>query len=117
MCLRVHIEEMSDQDHETPPSREPAAPFGAVGYGARLVGRQVLALLGLFLIILSIPIGFLTPAIPVGLPIGLFGSALLARNSVWGRRFIRYLINRFPKLEKIIPVWLDILIFGKKKAD
>lgn len=93
------------------------AKAGFVFNGVRLVGRQALALLGLFLVILSIPIGFITPAIPIGLPIGLFGSALLARNSVWGQRLIRGLVNRFPRLEKIIPDWLENLVFGKQKAD
>jgi len=107
---------------DTRPQGEKPLPIGGAGAGVvfkgvRLVGRQALALLGLFLVILSIPIGFITPAIPIGLPIGLFGSALLARNSVWGQRLIRGLVNRFPKLEKIIPDWLEKLVFGKQKAD
>ena len=84
--------------------------------GARLIGRQTLAVIGLVLVFLSIPIGFLTPFLPIGLPIGIFGSALLARNSVWGQRFIRHLLVKYPRLEKISPDWLLKLILGKEKA-
>lgn len=83
-----------------------------VGSGARMLGRQTLALIGLILVILSVPIGFLTPFLPVGLPIGIFGSALLARNSVWGQRLIRYLLTRYPSLKKLTPNWLLKLILG-----
>lgn len=86
----------------------------AIGGGVRLVGRQALALIGLVLVILSIPIGFLTPLIPIGLPIGIFGAALLARNSVWGQRLILHLIKRNPRLERITPSWLKKLIVGSE---
>ncbi|MEM7663540.1 MAG: hypothetical protein AAF292_14955 [Pseudomonadota bacterium] len=78
----------------------------------KILFRQVLALIGLFLVILSIPIGFLTPFLPVGLPLGILGAALLARNSVWGQQLIRHLLDRYPKLNKITPDWLLKLITG-----
>ncbi|MEM7006973.1 MAG: hypothetical protein AAF498_13935 [Pseudomonadota bacterium] len=83
-----------------------------VGVGMKILFRQALALLGLFLVILSVPVGFLTPFLPVGLPLGILGSALLARNSVWGQQLIRYLLNRYPKLDKLTPDWLLKLITG-----
>lgn len=100
----------SGQDN-TPPTG------GAVVEGARLIGRQTLAVIGLILVFLSIPIGFLTPFLPIGLPIGIFGSALLARNSVWGQRFIRHLLVKSPHLKKISPDWLLKMILGKEEAD
>ena len=90
---------------------------GIVIEGARLIGRQALAVIGLLMVILSVPIGFLTPFLPIGLPIGIFGSALLARNSVWGQRFIRHLLVKNPRLEKISPDWLLKIILGKEKTD
>jgi len=85
--------------------------FG-VGGGVRIVVRQALALVGLFLVILSIPIGFLTPFLPIGLPIGVLGSALLARNSVWGQQLIKGILERYPKLYRLTPSWLLKLITG-----
>jgi len=102
---------MSDMNHNSSPGG-----FAFVGNSARTVGRQALALLGLFLVILSIPIGFITPFIPIGFPIGILGSALLARNSVWGQRLIRYLMRRYPRLERIAPDWLLKLIMGDADA-
>jgi len=109
---------MSNLDQKPPRDGAFAAiGLGRVGNGARILGRQALALIGLFLVILSVPIGFLTPFLPIGLPVGIFGSALLARNSVWGQRLIRYLLKRYPRLEKIAPNWLLKLILGQEKAD
>ena len=104
-------------DYDDPEREAPAnaGKFGKVGFGARLVGRQALAVIGLVLVILSIPIGFLTPFIPVGLPIGIFGSALLARNSVWGQRFIGHIVDKNPALEKVTPNWLVRLVLGRDK--
>lgn len=106
---------MNSSDQNTPPGGDPT---GAFGFGfARLIGRQALAVIGLFLVIMSVPIGFLTPFLPIGLPIGIFGSALLARNSVWGQRFVRHLLVKYPRLEKISPDWLQKIILGKEKTD
>lgn len=85
----------------------------------KIVFRQVLALTGLVLVLLSVPLGFLTPLVPVGLPLGILGAALLARNSVWGQRLMGYLINRYPRIRKITPNWLMDIIFGRdnKRVD
>lgn len=82
----------------------------------KIIFRQVLALVGLFFVILSVPIGFLTPFLPIGLPVGIFGAALLARNSVWGQQLIRSLLRRYPKLDKMTPEWLLKLITGSGHA-
>ena len=105
------------KDYDDPEREDPAnsGKFGKVGFGARVVGRQALAVTGLVLVILSIPIGFLTPFIPIGLPIGIFGSALLARNSVWGQRFIGHIVEKNPALEKVTPNWLVRLVLGRDK--
>lgn len=118
-CVRLHKETMSSFDQDPRPDVGRFSRLGhtRVGKGARLVGRQTLAVIGLLLVILSVPVGFLTPFLPIGLPIGLLGSALLARNSVWGQRFIGYLLRRHPKLEKITPDWLLKLILGQEKTD
>ena len=111
---------MSRDNHDLPPKDEPrltGSGFGILGNGARLIGRQALAVIGLLMVILSVPIGFLTPFLPIGLPIGIFGSALLARNSVWGQRFVRYLLVKYPRLESISPDWLLKMILGKEKTD
>ena len=94
--------------------RPPPVGLASVGRGAKVLGRQALAIIGLILVILSVPLGVLTPFIPVGFPIGFFGTALLARNSVWGQQLIRYILRRNPKLEAILPHWLKRLILGKK---
>lgn len=93
---------------------EPQVGLASVGRGARVLGRQALAILGLVLVVLSIPLGVLTPFIPIGFPMGFFGTALLARNSVWGQQLIRYVLRRNPKLEAILPLWLKRLVLGKK---
>jgi len=106
---------MTDYDETNAEERTAIGKFGLVGSGARLIGRQSLAITGLVLVILSVPIGFLTPFLPIGLPIGIFGAALLARNSVWGQRFIGYIVNKYPALERISPNWLVQLVLGREK--
>lgn len=106
---------MSDHDDINTDRGTAQGKFGRVGIGARLIGRQALAITGLVLVILSVPIGFLTPFLPIGLPIGIFGSALLARNSVWGQRFIGHIVNKYPALERISPNWLVQLVLGRDK--
>ena len=106
---------MTDYDKISAEEPPKAGKFGRVGGGVKLIGRQALAIVGLVLVILSVPIGFLTPFLPIGLPIGIFGSALLARNSVWGQRFIGYIVGRYPALERLSPNWLIKLVLGREK--
>jgi len=77
--------------------------------------RQVLAVLGLLLIIVAIPIGIATPFIPVGLPIAILGVILLGRNAGWGRRGMEGILDRHPSVERFAPHWLMLLVFGREK--
>ncbi len=77
--------------------------------------RSTLALLGALLIPVGVIVAFLTPILPVGLPIVILGVVLLARNAVWGRRFIQNTLARYPKLERFAPDWLMRLIFGEHR--
>ncbi len=83
--------------------------------GVRTLLRPILALLGLFLILIAVPIAFLTPVIPVGLPLAIIGVALLGRNSVWGLRWLEGMLARNPKLEQHAPNWLMKLVFRREK--
>ena len=92
-----------------------AAPFGAVGAGMRTLVRQMFALIGLLMIIVAIPIAFVTPILPIGLPIAILGVVLLGRNSVWGRRWMEGVITRHPRVERFAPNWLMKAVFGREK--
>ncbi len=100
--------------------RDPVPPFGAPGSdplqsfhrGVGSVVRATLALIGALLIPIGIIVGILTPLLPIGFPIIICGTVLLARNATWGRRFVRGTINRHPVLRKMAPNWLLRVIFG-----
>ncbi len=91
------------------------APLGAVGLGVRTLIRQACALLGLVLIGISIPIAFVTPFLPIGLPIGIVGVILLGRNSLWGRRWMEGILDRHPRVERFAPNWLMKAVFARSK--
>ncbi len=93
----------------------PLAAVEVVGAGFRTFIRQALALLGLALIVIAIPIGFVTPFLPIGLPIAIVGVVLLGRNSIWGRRWMEGILSRYPKIERFAPNWLMKLVFGREK--
>ncbi|MAI90811.1 MAG: hypothetical protein CBB65_10245 [Hyphomonadaceae bacterium TMED5] len=88
-------------------------PRSLVHQSVAAVFRSALAILGAALIPIGVIIAFLTPIIPVGLPIVILGVVLLARNAVWGRRFVQNTLARHPKLERFAPDWLLRLIFGE----
>ena len=90
-------------------------PVLALRSGFNTALRQLLALIGLFMIALSIPIGIMTPLIPIGLPFGILGVILLGRNSVWGHRWMEGVLLRHPKVERFAPNWLMKLVFGREK--
>ena len=77
--------------------------------------RQVLAIVGLMHIAVAIPIGMATPFLPIGLPIAIIGVILLGRNSVWGRRWMEGIMERFPHVERFAPHWLMKLVFNREK--
>lgn len=101
-------------DNSTDPKPTPFA-FGFLGQALRAVGRQAAAVLGLVLIVLSIPIAIMTPVIPVGLPLGIFGVMLLGRNSTWGRRLMEGVLAKHPRVERFAPNWLMKAVFGRDK--
>ena len=84
----------------------------------RTLVRQILALVGLFLIIIGVPIAMLTPFpfVPIGLPVIIFGVVLLGRNSLWGRRWMEGVLAKYPKVERFAPNWLMKLVFGRDKS-
>lgn len=87
----------------------------AVAKGSMLaVLRPIWALLGVFFIIIGVPIAFLSTVLPIGLPIVILGVVLLARNSSVGRRWMQNTIAKHPSLKRFAPSWLLNLIFGGK---
>lgn len=106
----------SDEDKTEQPVRSPH-PLMMLYNFIRHLGRQALALIGLFLVIIAVPIAFATPILPVGLPIGLVGVALLGRNSVWGQNLLNYGLSKKPDLERLIPDTLMKLVFGRPKQE
>lgn len=95
--------------------RAASVPLRAVGDGFRTLIRQAFAILGLVLIGIAIPIAFVTPLLPIGLPIAIFGVVLLGRNSVWGRRWMEGVLDRHPRVERFAPNWLMKAVFGRDK--
>jgi hypothetical protein len=67
--------------------------------------------------VVAIPIAFVTPIIPVGLPIAILGVVLLGRNAMWGRRWMESVLARHPRVERFAPNWLMRLVFGRDKKD
>ncbi|MCR9195409.1 MAG: hypothetical protein NXH88_11790 [Hyphomonas sp.] len=92
-----------------------AAPLGVVGSSVRTLIRQAFALLGLALIAVAVPIAFVTPLLPIGLPIAILGVVLLGRNSLWGRRWMEGVLDRHPRVERFAPNWLMKAVFGREK--
>jgi len=91
------------------------APLGVVGSSVKTLVRQAFALLGLALIVIAIPIAFVTPLLPIGLPIAILGVALLGRNSLWGRRWMEGVLERHPRVERFAPNWLMKAVFAREK--
>ena len=81
--------------------------FGAI---VVLIIRTVCVAVGLALIALAVPIGFLTPFIPIGLPTGLLGLVLVAAASKTLHTYITNTLRRFPW------VWKRVrFAFGEKE--
>lgn len=97
------------------PAPVPLAAVGAVSAGFRTLLRQAFALLGLLMIAVAIPIAFLTPFLPIGLPIAIVGVVLLGRNSLWGRRWMEGVLSRHPRIERFAPNWLMKAVFAREK--
>lgn len=117
-----HICFMSDTDpldQTTSQPRNGGTPrtMGALGNGARTLVRQTFALLGLFLIVIGVPLAIMTPFpfVPIGLPVVIFGVMLLGRNSIWGRNWMEGIIRRYPQVERYAPNWLMQVVFAREK--
>ncbi len=79
--------------------------------------RQLLAMLGLVLILIGVPLAIITPFpfVPIGLPVVIIGVVLLGRNSLWGRALMERILRHFPGVERFAPNWLMRLVFGRDK--
>ena len=108
-------------DGSSPFGKEPLkqnaamAPLGVVGSSLRTLIRQAFALLGLALIVIAIPIAFVTPFLPIGLPLAILGVVLLGRNSLWGRRWMEGVLERHPRVERFAPNSLIKAVFAREK--
>ncbi|GGB64056.1 hypothetical protein GCM10011503_11030 [Henriciella pelagia] len=101
------------EQNDTGESRR--VPLDTVRTGFRTLVRQFLAVLGLVLIVIAIPIAFVTPFLPIGLPIAIVGVVLLGRNAIWGRRWMEGVLERNPRVERFAPNWLMRAVFGREK--
>jgi riboflavin transporter FmnP len=63
--------------------------------------KTMMSLLGVVLVVLSFPIGVLTPFIPVGLPIAILGLVLIGRNSRVGKGMILSTARRHPRARSL----------------
>ena len=109
---------MYEGDSNQGDSRRTALPGGLVRSavdGIMRFLRPILAGLGAFLIIIGVPIAMMTPFpfVPIGLPIVILGTVLLARNSTAGKRWMQNMLEHHPKLERFAPQWLLKLILGE----
>lgn len=108
---------MPDDQIHTPTETTFAPPMRihVLRQGVNVAVRQILALIGLCLIVLSVPVAFATPFIPVGLPMAIVGVVLLGRNALWGRRWMESVLKRHPRIERMAPNWLMKRVFGREK--
>lgn len=110
---------MADDDlsHLSDQTQARAISVASVRQGVNVLLRQLLALTGLIMIVVAIPIAFVTPLLPIGLPIAIVGVVLLGRNAMWGRRWMESVLARHPRVERFAPNWLMKLVFGREKSD
>jgi len=84
-------------------------PFGSV---VATVLRMIGIALGLALMVISIPLALITPFIPIGLPLFIFGAIMLAGSSSTGHRIITGFLKRHPG------IWHRVKsVFGEKDHD
>lgn len=88
------------------------AQKNALGAALVLVIRTIVVALGLALMAIAVPIGLLTPILPVGAFIGFIGLIMVAGASKTLHRMITNTIKRFPWVWKRVR-WA----FGEKDAD
>lgn len=63
--------------------------------------KAILSIVGVVLLVLAFPIGFLTPFIPVGLPMAIVGLVLIGRNSRFGKGMILTTARRHPRVRQL----------------
>lgn len=94
----------------------PPIPIRVLRQGVNVPLRQALAVGGFAMIMLCVPVGILTPHVPVGLPMAVVGTVLLGSNAVWGRQWLSGVLQRHPQLEQAMPGWLVQLSLGRRKC-
>lgn len=105
-------------ENDDTPSDEPRPSLKDLfHHGFLTIVRSGLAVIGILLIPVGIIVAFLTPVLPVGLPIVILGVVLIARNFPWGRRLFQAILKKYPALERFAPDWLLKLIFGELPSD
>ena len=69
---------MADDENPSPNRKSDGKPkpIGSIRNGVNVALRQILALIGLVMIIVAIPIAFVTPLLPIGLPIAIVGATV-----------------------------------------
>ncbi|WP_300376434.1 hypothetical protein [Henriciella sp.] len=107
--------ERYEREPHTESARPRRVPLTRVTTGLRAFIRLCLAILGIILIAVAIPIAFVTPILPIGLPLAIVGVILLGRNAIWGKRWMEGMLARNPRLERFAPNWLMRLVFGREK--
>ena len=112
MSIVQHMPDMEPQAGQCASLR---SEFAVPGLFRNLV-RQCLAVLGLCLIVIAVPIGIVTPILPIGLPLAILGVVLLGRNAVWGRRWMEGVLARNPRRERFAPAWLMRAVFRREKT-
>ena len=76
--------------------------------------KIILSALGVVIVILSIPIGALTPFLPVGLPLTILGIVLIGRNSRWGKRLVVSAARWNPRTRKLYRLAFRRMPGGKR---
>ncbi|MBR9826408.1 MAG: hypothetical protein GYB36_11500 [Alphaproteobacteria bacterium] len=91
---------------------EGLARSNAFGAALVLVIRAIIVALGLILMAISVPIGILTPILPIGAMIGFVGLIMVAAASKTLHSYITKALKRFPWLWKRVR-WA----FGEKDEE
>lgn len=114
----AHIPDMTNESHpsaQPPVTYPPPMAIRSLRKGVNVAYRQGLAAAGFGLLVLSVPVGILTPAVPFGLPMAVVGGVLLGNNLDWGLRWLDDYLARHPRIEQRMPDWLVMQVLGRPK--
>jgi hypothetical protein len=112
----AHIPTMPTESHPVAqPTYPPPMTIRSLRKGVNVAYRQGLAAAGFGLLVLSVPVGIATPAVPVGLPMAVVGGVLLGNNLSWGLRWLDDYLGRHPRIEQQLPDGLIKLVLGRRK--